>query len=59
LTLGGNGRAAGATDDRADHCPTPAVQYSTQDCPGSTADDCSAYWILCGRIPHRRDHCNC
>jgi hypothetical protein len=54
LALRSNGSASGPADDRADCSPAPAAHRSTQDCPGSTAEDCAAYWILCGRILHRR-----
>ena len=54
LALRSNGSASGPADDRADCSPAPAAHCSTQDCPGSTAEDCAAYWILCGCILHRR-----
>src|SRR5262249_19221387 len=56
LTLCSNGCPGGAADNRAEHSTAAAIECSAQDCPGSTTDDRSAYWILCGRIPHRRNH---
>jgi hypothetical protein len=54
LALRSNGSASGPADDRANCSPAPAAHCSTQDCPGSTAEDGASYWILCRCILHRR-----
>jgi hypothetical protein len=58
LALRSNGGASGPANDRADCSPAPAVQCSTYDCPGSTAEDCAAHRVLCGRIMRRRRYGN-